>query len=154
MKKHFGILFIILSLAGNSFAQAKKTATVQKQSLFESSIKATSLPYEKINDSTVVIPFKGTEVASFQIIVVKTANLYVMLCNVSGIVPKAGEEKNFKRLLELNDEMDIVKFTLLKDSGNVFARIDAFESIITPVALGKLIGQLANAIDFAAQEFK
>ncbi|MDD2792396.1 MAG: hypothetical protein PHD73_04400 [Sediminibacterium sp.] len=154
MNKHLGILFIILSLAGSSFAQAKKTATVQKQSLLESKIKATKLPYEKVNDSTVVIPFKGTEVASFQIIVVKTENLYVMLCNVSGLVPKAGDEKNFKRLLELNDEMDIVKFTLLKDSGNVFARIDAIESIITPVTLGKLIGQLANAIDFAAQEFK
>ncbi|HJV18907.1 MAG TPA: hypothetical protein VJ552_03420 [Sediminibacterium sp.] len=154
MNKHLVILLIMLSLAGNSFAQAKKTATARKQPLFESWIKATNLPYEKINDSTVVIPFKGTVVASYQIFVVKTANLYVMLCNVSGLVPNIGDEKNFKRLLELNDELDIVKFSLLKDSGKIFARIDALDSIITPGTLGKLIGQLADAIDFAAQEFK
>ena len=154
MKKQLIILSVILSLASSSFAQTKKTVTGPKQSAFELKIKATNLPYEKLNDSTVVIPFKGTSVDSYQIIVVKTTNLYVMLCNVSNIVPNIGIEKNFKGLLELNDELDIVKFTLLKDSGKVFARIDANDSMITSNNLGKLIGQLADAVDFAAQEFK
>lgn len=154
MKKLLLILILLFSLASNLFAQAKKTVSAPKQSAFELKIKATNLPYEKLNDSTVVIPFKGTEVASYQIIVVKTTNLYVMLCNVSNIIPNIGNEKNFKGLLELNDELDIVKFTLLKDSGKVFARIDANDSMITSNNLGKLIGQLADAVDFAAQEFK
>jgi hypothetical protein len=154
MKKHFAILIVIVSFVSSSFAQAKKTETPSKQSNFELKIKATNLPYEKINDSTVVIPFKGTVIASYQIIVVKTANMYVMLCNISNSIPNVENEKNFKRLLELNDELDIVKFSIEKDSRKIFARIDALDSTITSSTLGKLIGQIADAVDFAAQEFK
>jgi hypothetical protein len=117
-------------------------------------MKATNLPYEKINDSTVVIPFKGTEVASYQIIIAKTANMYVLLSNISNSVPNVGNAKNYKRLLELNNDLDIVKFSIEKETGKIFARIDVYDTSINAKILGSLISQIADAVDFATKEFK
>jgi hypothetical protein len=154
MNKKYFFSIVLLFVFGISFSQTKKPATVPKISAFESKIKATNLPYEKINDSTVVIPFKGTEVASYQIIIVKTANMYVLLSNISNSITGVENAKKYKRLLELNNDLDIVKFSIEKGTGKIFARIDAYDTSINAKILGSLISQIADAVDFAAKEFK
>jgi hypothetical protein len=154
MNKKCFFSIVLLFVFGISFCQIKKSSTVPKISAFEYNIKATNLPYEKINDSTVVIPFKGTEVASYQIIIAKTANMYVLLSNISNSVPNVGNAKNYKRLLELNNDLDIVKFSIEKETGKIFARIDVYDTSINAKILGSLISQIADAVDFATKEFK
>lgn len=152
MKKQFSILIALLLVAFLSVAQNKKTAP--PLSLFEAKLKATKFPYEKVNDSTAVIPFKGTEIAAYEIVIVKTANLYVLLCNISNSIPGIELEKNYKRLLEMNNDLDLVKFSIEKDSGKIFVRIDAYASNLSAEILKNLINQIGDAVDYAAEEFK
>jgi hypothetical protein len=47
-----------------------------------------------------------------------------------------------------------VKFSIDKETGKIFARIDAYDTSMNPKILGNLISQIADAVDFAAKEFK
>lgn len=144
----------MLLVTSVSFAQPKKIVKVARLSVFETKLKATNLPYEKINDSTVVIPFKGTAIDSYQIIITKTENMYVLLNNLSNSIPNIENENNYKRLLELNNDLDIVKLSIEKVSGKIFARIDSYAVATNSDTLSKLIGQIADAVDYIAKAFK
>jgi hypothetical protein len=80
--------------------------------------------------------------------------MYVLLSNISNSITGVENGKNYKRLLELNNDLDIVKFSIDKETGKIFARIDAYDTSMNPKILGNLISQIADAVDFAAKEFK
>ena len=145
------MLFLIISLL--AFAQTKqnvssKTPVPQLKKL----LTGTGLPFKMINDSLYVVPYEGANIASYDVIIQKASDLFIIYTNLTDISPGKIDESKYKYLLQQNDHFDIIKIGISSEDKTVYVRADLFRSVTNMALLKRVIMQVANVTNIMAGE--
>ena len=118
MKKNL-LLFAALFCAVTVFAQAKPKPA-QKPTVPELTkmLTGSGLPFKIINDSVAVIPYGGENIASYNVVVQKIGDLYIVYTNLSEDLPGKLHSTKYKCLLQQTDHFNIIKIGM--DNDGVF----------------------------------
>jgi hypothetical protein len=116
-------------------------------------ISGTGLPYTMVNDSLAVISYEGENIASFNVIVQKISDLYIIYSNLTEVLGNIDETK-YKFLLQQNDHFDIVKIGMNADDNTVYVRADVYRAGITTALLTRIIKQVANVTNILGGDLK
>jgi hypothetical protein len=145
----FALCFMLLPTF--LFAQSvKKTPPKTSQSELKRHLSGSGLPYKMVNDSLAVIPYEGANVASYNVIVQKVSDLYIVFSNLSEALPGKIDESKYKYLLLQNNEYDIVKIGMSSDDFSVYVRADIYRTGTTTAQLTRIIKQVANVTNILA----
>lgn len=144
MKKYLLVSILLLAM-GLIFAQPKPKKIV-KQSVPELTrlMTGTALPYEMVNDSLAVIPYNGENIKSFQVIIQKISDLYIVYTNLTETLPGKIDETKYKYLLLQNNNFDVVKIGMSADDNIVYLRADVYKAGTNTILLKRVIEQVAN----------
>lgn len=147
------VLSVFLILGFFAQAQSKpKTTTPASMPELPKLISTMGLPYNVVNDSIVVIPYEGEHVPDFKVIIQKTADLYIVYCNLSEALPGKLEESKHKYLLQRNSDFDMIKIGLAEEGYTM--RIDMYSKGMTSATLKRLISQVANVTNIIGGDLK
>ena len=154
MKKQLFLIGCLLLLTGITIAQSKqkqiaRPVTPQLKQLLTDS----DLPYKMANDSLAVIPYTGENIETYQVLVQKVSDLYIIYTNLSEAIPGKLTDTQYKYLLQRNDEFDVIKIGLA-DDGTFYLRADLYKSIATNTILKRIITQVANVTNIIAGNLK
>jgi hypothetical protein len=154
MKKLLVFSFCSLLLAGAAFSQPKQKLPVkQAASELKKIMSGTGLPYKVINDSLAVIPYEGENIASFQVVVQKISDLYIVFSNLTEALPGKINDTKYKYLLQKNNDFDIIK-TGIGDDNIVYVRADFYKAGATTALMTRIIKQVANVTNIIAGDLK
>lgn len=155
MKKFSLPLAYILVFAVTAFAQNKVKA-VAKQPVPElkKMLTVTGFPYKMINDSLAVIPYEGENISSYQVLVQRISDLYIVFTNLTETLPGKIDDTKYKYLLEKNNDFDIIKIGLDNADNTVYVRADVFKTGATAKLLTRIIKQVANVTNIIAGDLK
>jgi hypothetical protein len=153
MKKHLALLCCFLVMASISFAQAKPKPVAKATSPLNKLMSATGLPFTMANDSLAVIPYEGEHIESYQVIVQKVSDMYIIYTDLTEALPGLIDESKYKYLLLQNGHFDIIKIGLGED-GVMYVRADIYRSTVTSAILGRVIRQVANVTNIIGGELK
>src|SRR6187549_2968168 len=155
MRKYLLFTSCLLLFAGISFSQSKqKTPVKPTESALKKIVSGTGLPYKMINDSLAVIPYEGENIASYNVLIQKVSDLYIVYTNLTEALPGKIDNTRFKYLLEKNNHFDIIKIGLESSDNTVYVRADVFRSITTTALLTRVIKQVANVSNIIAGDLK
>jgi hypothetical protein len=148
-------MLCFLLLAGMAFTQTKPKNVVKPPvAELKKILTGTDLPYKMINDSIATIPYEGEHIASYQVIIQKISDLYIVYTNLSEAIPGKIDESKYKFLLLQNENYDIVKVTLSGDDNMAYLRADIYKTGINSTLLKRVITQVANVTNIIAGELK
>ena len=149
------ILLCLLFSANAMFAQ-QKTKTSLKQAVPELKklLTGSSLPFKMVNDSLAVIPYEGENIASYNVVVQKISDLYIVYTNLTEALPGKIDESKYKYLLQQNDHYDVVKIGMSADDNTVYLRADLYKTVTSAVLLTRIIKQVANVTNIVAGDLK
>jgi len=143
-----------LLLSQFMYAQSNQKPPVKQKVIeLKKLLTGTGLPFKMINDSMAVIPYQGENIESYQVLVQKSFDLYIVYTNLSETLPKKFNEAQFKYLLQQNDHFDIVKIGLAED-GTLYLRADLYKSTTTTAILKRIITQVANVTNIIGGDLK
>ena len=104
------LLVSCLSLCEISVAQSKPKIPVKKTlSALNSLLTASDLPYKMVNDTLAVIPYEGVNIASYNVMLQKISDLYIIYVSLTEAMHGKIDETKYKYLLQQNDNYDVVK---------------------------------------------
>jgi len=153
MQKYFTFLFVLLSI--NALSQTTtKTPVKPTESALKKIVSGTGLPYNMINDSLAVIPYEGENLASYNVLIQKVSDLYIVYTNLTEALPGKIDNTKFKYLLEKNNHFDIIKIGLESSDNTVYVRADVFRSVTTTALMTRIIKQVANVTNIIAGDLK
>jgi len=154
MKKYLFTLAIFL-VATLAFTQAKQKAPLKPAvSELKKLISGTGLPFRIINDSLAVIPYEGVNIASYNVLVQKVSDLYIVYSNLTESLPGKIDDTKFKYLLQKNNDFDIIKIGIESSDNTVFVRADIFKAGTTTALMTRVIRQVANVTNIIAGDLK
>lgn len=145
------LAWLIFALAFTTSGSAQKPATSAAPGKFQTLLKSTGLPISMLNDSLAVIPYQGQHIQSYQVLVQKIGDLYIIHTNLTESLPVKIQENRFKYLLQQNDHFDLIKISLGSDEA-AYIRADLYASTISKVLLTRAIRQVANVTNIVAGE--
>ena len=115
-------------------------------------LNGTGLPFTMANDSLAVVPYKGENISSYQVLVQKIGDLYIIYTNLTDALGNI-EETKFKYLLQQNDHFDIIKIGLGNDNV-IYIRADVYRANMNTTLLARIIKQVANVTNIITGELK
>lgn len=134
-----------------SFAQTKhKVPLKQPVSELKKLLTGTGLPFTMINDSLYVVPYEGVNIESYNVMIQKVSDLYIVYTNLTEILQGKIDSSNYEYLLHQNDHFDIIKIGMNLDDKTVYVRADMFRSSTTTSLLARVIKQVANVTNIIA----
>lgn len=149
--KNLFFIFFVLFTASITYAQPKQKTPVKKSlPELQKFLTASGLPYKMLNDSVAVIPYEGENLASYEVVVQKISELYIVYTNLTGALPGRIDETNYKYLLQKNDEFDLIKIRMNGDDNTLYVRADIFKVATTAALLTKIIKHVANVTNIVA----
>lgn len=156
MKKYFVFLFCFLLSATIASAQSKpKTPVKNNMQALQKLLTGTGLPFRMVNDSLAAIPYGGENITSYQVVVQKVGDLYIIYTNLTEALPGKIDSTRYKYLLQQNDNFDIVKIGMsIDDNSTMYLRADIYRSGITTAMLARIIKQVANVTNIIAGELR
>lgn len=154
MKIFFLFLASIFFATNILFAQIKKPSPKKIISNFENILIKTALPYEMVNDTLAYISYEGNNLKLYKVNITKMGYLYVVFANLSQIFPDKINETKYQYLLEKNNDFDLVKIGLSRESKMFYTRADVFLENLNAKIFKKIIAQVANVIDEIAADLK
>lgn len=155
MNKQLLCMIYLLLSAGIAFTQNKPKAPVkQPVTELKKLLSGSGLPFEMVNDSLAVIPYEGEHIASFQVLVQKISDMYIILTNLSETLPGKIDETKYKYLLHQNDNFDAVKIGISATDNIVYLRADLYKSGTNTALLTRIIKQVANATNIIGGDLK
>lgn len=82
MKKQWLLILFVLFCSATTFG---KTKTAIKQNVPELSklLSGCSLQYKMINDTLAAIPYEGENIASYNVVIQKVSDLYIIYSNLT-----------------------------------------------------------------------
>ena len=153
MKKNL-LLLAALFCAVIVFAQAKpKPAQQPVVPQLTNILTGSGLPFKIINDSVAVIPYGGENIASYDVVVQKIGDLYIVYTNLSEDLPGKLDATKYKYLLQQTDHFDIIKIGMDSD-GVFYLRADVYKMGISTAILTRVIKQVANVTNIIGGDFK
>jgi len=111
-----------------------------------------SPPYKMVSDTVAVIAYEGVNISSYNLVIQKTSDLFIVYTNLSEAVPNKINETKYKYLLQQNDNFDVVKIGLGAEDNNIYVRADLYKSGISTALLQRIIKQVANVTDIIGGE--
>src|SRR5690349_8964536 len=139
------IVSCLLSCSGISFSQSKpKPVAKPVTSELKKLLTGTGLPFRIINDSMAVVPYGGENITSYNVIVQRISDLYIIYSNLTEALPGKIDETKYKYLLQQNDHFDIIKIGMDSNDSTVYVRADIYKMGITIPLLCRVIRQVAN----------
>jgi hypothetical protein len=132
----------------------QKSAVKQSLPAMKSLLSGTGLPYKIVNDSLAVIPYGGANIESYQVIVQKIGDLFIIYSNLTESLPSKIDETMYKYLLTQNNHFDIVKIGLSEEDNTVYLRADIYRAGTTTTLLKRIIEQVANVTNIIGGELK
>jgi hypothetical protein len=155
MRKYLIFTFSFLLFAGIVFSQAKqKTAVKPVESALKKILSGTGLPFKLINDSLAVIPYEGENIASYNVLVQRVSDLYIVYTNLTEALPGKIDDTKYKYLLQKNNDFDIIKIGIETTDNTVFVRADLFKSVTTTALMTRVIRQVGNVANIIAGDLK
>ncbi|MBN9381046.1 MAG: hypothetical protein J0H74_09780 [Chitinophagaceae bacterium] len=155
MKKHFLFMFYFLLSSTIAFAQSKpKTHVMNNVQALQKLLTGTGLPFRMANDTLAAIPYGGKNISSYQVVVQKISDLYIIYTNLTETLPGKIDETKYKYLLQQNDHYDAVKIGMSADDNIVYLRADVYKTAITTALLKRIIEQVANVANIIGGDLK
>jgi hypothetical protein len=155
MKKNFSMMLCALLFAGFGIAQTKpKTAAQAPPHELAKILTGIDLPYKIVNDSLAVIPYGGENVESFQVVIQKIGDLYIVFSNLTEALPGKVNETKYKYLLQMNDHFDVVKIGISAEDNTAYLRADLYKSGTNTTLLKRVIVQVANVTNIIGGDLK
>ena len=155
MMKNILCMVCFLFAASITYAQPKQKTPVQKPlPELPKFLTASGLPYKMLNHTVAVIPYEGENLASYEVVVQKISDLYIVYTNLTEALPGKIDETKYKYLLQKNDEFDLIKIGMSEADNAVYVRADIFKAATTATLLTWIIKQVANFTNIAAGDLK
>lgn len=155
MMKNFLCIFCFLFTASITYAQPKQKTPVKKPlPELQKFLTGSNLPYKMLNDSVAVIPYEGENLASYEVVVQKISDLYIVYTNLTEALPGKIDETKYKYLLQQNDHYDVVKIGMSADDNTVYLRADLYKTATSAALLTRIIKQVANVTNIVAGDLK
>ena len=154
MKYSVCMLCFLLS-TGIAFTQPKsKTPAKKAVPELKKILSGTGLPYKIVNDSLAVIPYEGENIASYNVVIQKISDLYIIYTNLTEALPGRIDETKYKYLLQQNDHYDVIKIGMSADDGTVYLRADVYKASTNTILLKRIIEQVANVTNIIGGDLK
>ena len=153
MKKLFFLCSLLFSVTITPAQTKPKPSAKAPVGAMQKLLAGTGLPFTIVSDSLAVIPYEGRNIASYQVLVQKVNDLYIIYCNLTEALPGKIDETKFKYLLEQNDHFDVVKIGLGNDN-TAYVRADLYRSTLNTTLLLRIIKQVANVTNIIAGDLK
>jgi hypothetical protein len=155
MKKYFLFMFYFLLTSAIAFAQSKPKAPVKNNvQALQKLLTGTGLPFRMVNDSLAAIPYGGENISSYQVVVQKVSDLYIIYTNLTEALPEKINQTKYKYLLQQNDHYDVVKIGMNADDNTVYLRADIYNTATTTALLKRIIIQVANVTNIIGGDLK
>ncbi len=155
MKKYFLFLFCFLLSAATASAQSKpKTPVKTNVQALQKLLTGTGLPFRMVNDSLAGIPYGGENITSYQVVVQKVGDLYIIYTNLTEALPGKIDSTKYKYLLRQNDHYDLIKIGMSADDNTLYLRADFYKTATTTAILKRIIEQVANVTNIIGGELK
>lgn len=155
MRKYLLFTSCFLLVAGTSFCQSKqKTPVKPGEPALKKFVSGTGLPFKMINDSLAAIPYEGENIASYNVLIQKVSDLYIVYTNLTEALPGKINDTKFKYLLQKNNDFDIIKIAIESGDNTVFVRADIFKAVTTATLMKRVIKQVANVTNIIAGDLK
>ena len=155
MKKCYLFMFYFLLSSAIAFAQSKpKTPVKSNVQALQKLLTGTGLPFRMVNDSVAAIPYGGENITSYQVVVQKISDLYIIYTNLTEALPEKIDETKYKYLLQQNDHYDVVKIGMSADDNTVYLRADVYKMSTTTALLKRIIEQVANVTNIIGGDLK
>jgi len=110
------------------------------------------LPYSIVNDSLAVIPYHGENIKSYQVIIQKISDLYIVYSNLTEALPGKLNSSVYEYLLIQNNNFDVVKIGMSTDDKTIFLRADVYKAGTNKALLKRVIEQVANVTNIIGGE--
>ena len=117
-------------------------------------LTGTGLPYKMVNDDLAAIPYGGENIASYQVLVQKVSELYIIYTNLTEALPGKIDETKYKYLLQQNAHYDVVKIGINAADNIAYLRADVYTSATNTALLKRVIEQVANVTNIIGGVFK
>jgi hypothetical protein len=144
LTRAFFVIYFLFS-AGVCFCQTQqKPAVKTASSELKKLLSSTGLPYKMVNDDMAVIPYGGANIASYNVIVQKVSDLYIVYANLTEALPGKINGEKYKYLLQQNDHFDIIKIGMSSEDNTVYVRADIYKISATSPLLNRIVKQVAN----------
>ena len=151
MRKYLLLALCFLFIAVASFGQSKQTTSVKPaESALKKILSGTGLPYKVINDSLAVIPYEGENIPSYNVLIQKVSDLYIIYTNLTEMLPGKIDDSKLKYLLQRNNDFDIIKIGIDSNDNTVFVRADIYKAGTTTALVTRIIRQVANVTNIIA----
>lgn len=154
MKKIPPVFACILLFTALASAQ-QKTKVPEKAPVnsLQKLLSGIKLPITVVNDSLAVIPYEGENISSYQVVVQKMSDMFIIYTNLSEALPGKIDESKHKFLLEQNHHFDVVKIGL-STANVVYVRADVYKNGATTALLTRIIKQVANVTNIIGGSLK
>jgi len=144
---------IFLSLAGSSTATlAQQSRGKAAQVALTTLLEKTGYSYKKISDGVYEVPATGTNIKEFPLRLVQAGDLILVIYKIADRKDVSIREEFAVKLLELNDNYDVVKFALSAEM--LYTRIDMHARVVDAEELKYLIELSAQVVDEAYPQLK
>lgn len=155
MKKQLAGILCFLLVAVTAFNQNKPDPVSNNiKPELELILTGIKLPYSMVNDSLAVIPYNGENIKSYQVIIQKISDLYIVYTNLTETLPVKLDETKYKYLLLQNNNFDIVKIGMSADDSTVYLRADVYIAGTNTILIKRVIEQVANVTNIIGGDLK
>jgi hypothetical protein len=148
------MLCILLSASFTFSQPGTHTAVKKPVPELKKILMGTGLPYKIVNDSLAVIPYEGEHIKSYQVVIQKISDLYIVFTDLTEALPGKIDDTKYKYLLQQNDHFDIIKIGMNSDDNTVYVRADTYKTGITTALLTRIIKQVANVTNIIGGDLK
>jgi len=147
------LLIIILLFNEEGLTQAKTASKQPPTPILKKMLNGSGLPFKVVNDSMLIVPFEGENLAAYDVVIRRTGGLLVIYSSLIEAIPVKTDEKVCKYLLEQNDHFDLVKIGL-SGEGELYLRADLYWTTVSTAILTRVIRQVANVTNIIAGDFR
>ncbi|MEW6125744.1 MAG: hypothetical protein AB1757_01665 [Acidobacteriota bacterium] len=153
-----GFLIIVFSLAltFSTFAQQNRKPAAPPAltgiAKIVDLLNKSGYKYAKLQEGIWQIQFEGQNLKTFTVNISSIGESLFMFVDLASRQELSLSQELTTRLLELNDQMDTVKFALSDKS--LYARIEAHDRLVDLPEFKYMIGQLSSAVDEAYPHIK
>ena len=145
-------LIILMNLPLAWAAQTGNVQTKTSNSALPALLEKSGYSYSKVSDGIYEIPATGSNLKEFGVRVTEAGDLILFIFKFAGRSQVTIKEPLALKLLQMNDDYDVVKFAL---SGEMlYARIDVRARLFDVNELKSMVELMAHVVDEAYPQIK
>ena len=149
-----GVLIVIASMASSSKGQdqTKQPAAKPASSGLLGVLEKSGYTYTRVGNGIYEVPATGKNLKEFPLRLTQAEDIIIVIAKLADRKDIAIKPPFTIKLLEMNDNYDVVKFALSAEM--LYARIDIHSRVVDVDELKSLIELMAHVVDEAYPEIK